>query len=297
MHLPSSVNRFVTRTVIAPLLSPALPVRLRRTGLDRVGGSVPLPRGTRRARGDLGGVPTEVVAPSVPFGPLRVLYLHGGGYLVGSAASHRPLTAGLAHATGSPVLVPEYRLAPEHPFPAALDDASAAWRAVREAHPAQHIAVVGDSAGAGLAMSLLHRLRADGEDLPGSVGLISPWLDLTLTAEALTRNAPLDAMLDPAWLPGAVADYAGPHSGAEELRPLDADLSDLPPLHVVAGADEVLVDDADALVRRAREAGTPVSYDRVDDMWHDFPLMAGLLAEADEALASLGKALRFDCAP
>jgi len=225
-----------------------------------------------------------------------VLYLHGGGYLVGSSSSHRPLLAVLAHATGSAVLAPHYRLAPEHPFPAALDDAYAAWTALRAAGiPARHIAVAGDSAGGGLTMSLLLRLRAAGEDLPGSIGLISPWLDLSCTADALTRNVASDSMLDPSWLPDAVADYAGPHTGAPELLPLEADLAGLPPLHVVAGADEILVDDADTLIERARAAGTPVTYERAPGMWHAFPTLAGLLAEADSSLRTLGSALRADC--
>lgn len=296
MHLPTAVNRFATRTLVAPLLSPSLPVPVRRRGLDLVGASLPLPRGTRRARGELGGVRTEVVAPPGPFGPHRVLYLHGGAYAVGSPSSHRSLIAGLAHATGTPVHAPAYRLAPEHPFPAALDDALAAWHALRAAgHSARRIAVAGDSAGGGLAMSLVLRLRADGEDLPGALGLISPWLDLTCTADALSRNASSDAMLDPAWLAGAVADYAEDPAGAPELCPLDADLTGLPPLHVVAGVDEILVDDSDTLVDRARAAGTPVSYQRTEGMWHAFPTLAGLLAEADDALLTLGLALRADC--
>lgn len=296
MHLPTAINRFATRALVAPLLSPSLPVPLRRRGLDLVGAAMPLPRGTRRARGELGGVRTEVVAPPRPFGPHRMLYLHGGAYAVGSPSSHRPLLAGLAHATGSPVHAPEYRLAPEHPFPAALDDALAAWHALRDAgHAARRIAVAGDSAGGGLAVSLLLRLRADGEDLPGAIGLISPWLDLTCTADALSRNASSDAMLDPSWLRGAVDDYAAGRTDAPELCPLDADLAGLPPLHVIAGADEILVDDADTLVARARSAGTPVTYRRTEGMWHAFPTLAGLLAEADDALHTLGVVLRTDC--
>ena len=166
---------------------------------------------------------------------------------------------------------PDYRLAPEHPYPAAAEDAYAAFRALRNAgHWAQRIAVVGDSAGGGLAMTLLLRLRAAGDELPGSVGLISPWLDLTCSAPAITANAASDAMLDPAWLPRAANSYRGPVDAAD-LRPLEADLAGLPPLHVVAGGDEVLVDDADRLVERARAAGVAVTYRRAEGMWHDFP--------------------------
>ncbi|MFP5019794.1 alpha/beta hydrolase [Pseudonocardia phyllosphaerae] len=296
MHLPTAVNRLATRAIIAPLLSPSLPLPVRRTGLDLVGASLPLPRGTRRSRGELGGVRTDVVAPPGALAPHRVLYLHGGGYVVGSASSHRPLLAGLAHATGTAVFAPAYRLAPEHPFPAALDDALAAWRALRaDGFPAHRIAVAGDSAGGGLTMSLLLRLRALGEELPGAIGLISPWLDLSGTADALTRNAATDVLLDGSWIHTMAGDYAGPHRDAAELTPLEADLAGLPPLHVVAGADELLVDDADALVDLARAAGTPVTYERAPGMWHAYPILAGLLAEADVSLNRLGAALRADC--
>lgn len=297
MHLPLAANRFVTSAVVAPLLSPRLPVTVRRRLLDVTGAVLSLPRGVRRARGSLGGVPAEVVCAAGSPGPHRVLYLHGGGYLVGSPASHRALLAGLSRATGTPVHALDYRLAPEHPFPAALDDAVAAFRALREAgHPASRIAVAGDSAGGGLATALVLRLRATGDELPGSVGLISPWLDLECTSPVLARNAASDAMLDPSWLPNAARDYRGATGGtAPELRPLEADLSGLPPLHVVAGSDEVLVDDADRFVDRARSAGATVTYHRADGMWHAFPVLAGTLREADRALDELGAHLRADC--
>ena len=143
-------------------------------------------------------------------------------------------------------------------------------------------------------MALLLRLRAAGEELPGSVGLISPWLDLSCSAPAVTANAAADAMLDPAWLANAANAYRGPVDAAD-LRPLDADLTGLPPMHVVAGGAELLVDDADRLVERARAAGVPVRYRRVDGMWHDFPVLAGLLTEADTALVELGATLYADC--
>ena len=124
--------------------------------------------------------------------------------------------------------------------------------------------------------------------------MISPWLDLDLRSPAVWANATSDAMLDPAWLAGAAEDYrAG--SDAPELRPLDADLAGLPPLHVVAGADEVLVGDADAFVDRAKAAGAQVTYRREPGMWHAYLVFAGLLAEADVAVAELGGSFRTDC--
>jgi cation diffusion facilitator CzcD-associated flavoprotein CzcO/acetyl esterase/lipase len=296
MALPRAAVRLLTRGVVAPLLSPLLPLPLSRRLLDVTGYVLPFPRGTRRTATVLGGVSTERVAAPGADGPQQVLYLHGGGYKTGSPASHRALTAHLSRSCAAPVHVPVYRLAPEHPFPAAVDDALAAWRALRaQGHRASSIAVLGDSAGGGLAMALALRLRAAGEDLPGSIGLISPWLDLDLSSPWVTANAARDAMLDPGTLRPAADDY---RAGAEapELVPLAADLSGFPPLHVVAGADEILVGDADALVERARAAGVPVSYTRAAGMWHAYPVFAGLLAEADAAVAELGSAVRRDCA-
>ncbi len=167
MRLPRSAVRLMTRGVIAPLLSSRIPLAVSRRLLDVTGYAVPGPPGTGRASAPLGGVRTQRVTTPGAHGPHQVLYLHGGGYKTGSAASHRALTAHLSRAAGAPVHVPEYRLAPEHPFPAALDDALAGWHALRAAgHDARHIAVLGDSAGGGLAMALVLRLRATGEDMP-----------------------------------------------------------------------------------------------------------------------------------
>jgi cation diffusion facilitator CzcD-associated flavoprotein CzcO/acetyl esterase/lipase len=298
MRLPHPAARLLTRAAVRPLLSPGLPLPLRRALLDATGRVVPVPRGTARAPRVLGGVPGERVTATGATGPHQVLYLHGGGYQTGSPASHRALTAALSRATGAQVHVPHYRLAPEHPFPAALQDALAAWRALRAAgHRARRLAVLGDSAGAGLALSLVLALRAAGEELPGALGLVSPWVDLDLGSPWPARNARRDAMLDPGWLGEAAAAYRGAAVDAPELRPLEADLAGLPPLHVVAGADEVLVGDSDALVERAREAGVPVRYTRAAGMWHAYPVLAGLLAEADEAVVELGASVRSACAP
>jgi cation diffusion facilitator CzcD-associated flavoprotein CzcO/acetyl esterase/lipase len=224
-----------------------------------------------------------------------VLYVHGGGYQTGSPTSHRALAAHLSRAAAAPVHLPVYRLAPEHPFPAAVDDVIAAYRALRDAgHPTQRIAVAGDSAGGGLVMALVLRLRAAGEELPGSIGLISPWLDLELGSPLLQANAATDAMLDPNWLADAVTKYRGVADPAE-LRPLEADLAGLPPVHVIAGAGEILLGDSDALVARIRDAGGPVDYRRTGGLWHAYPVLAGMLREADEAVAALGAAIRRDC--
>jgi cation diffusion facilitator CzcD-associated flavoprotein CzcO/acetyl esterase/lipase len=297
VRLPSAVAARLTRAVVAPLLSPRFPLRLRRPLLDATGYLVPVPRGTRRSTGALGGVPTERVVARGAHGPHQVLLVHGGGYQIGSPTSHRAFAAHLSRATGAPVHLPDYRRAPEQPFPAAVDDVEAAYRALRAAgHPSQRIALAGDSAGAGIVMAMLLRLRAAGEELPGSVGLVSPWLDLDLRSPYLRTNARSDAMLSAGWLgPAARAYLASGSRMPAELRPLDADLAGLPPVHVVAGAGEILVGDADTLVERVRAAGGRVTYRRAEGMWHDYALFAGMMADADEAVAELGAALRRDC--
>jgi monoterpene epsilon-lactone hydrolase len=284
VRVSTQVARVVTRFVVSPMLDPRLPVAVRRRLIDVTGYTVPSPSGTRRVRTSLGGVPTERVTVPGAVGPHQLLYLHGGGYTMGSARSHRALIAHLGRATGAPVHALEYRLAPEHPHPAAVDDAIAAYRALRAAgHDAQRIAVAGDSAGGGLAVSMLLRLREEGDDL-------------TVTSPTLESNAATDALLSPRFLQQTVDHYRGSADPAD-LRPLDADLAGLPPVHVLAATGEILLGDADALVARLAAAGTPHSYDRVPGLWHDFVLYAGLLPEADTAVAMLGAALRTDCTP
>ncbi|SHL01860.1 Acetyl esterase/lipase [Pseudonocardia thermophila] len=289
------VARAVTRFVVAPVLDPRLPVAVRRRLLDATGFALPSPRGTRRRRTSLGGVPADRVTVAGGDGPHQVLFLHGGGYSLGSARTYRAFAAHLARATGAPVHVPEYRLAPEHPHPAAVDDAHAAYRALRAVgHEPQRIAVAGDSAGGGLALSLLLRLRAEGADLPGSVALISPWLDLDLSSPTLEANRRTDVLLSRHWLEQAAAGY---RAGADpaDLRPLQADLTGLPPIHLLAATGEILLGDADALAARLAAAGAPHTYDRVPGLWHDFVLYTGAMAEADAAVARLGAAVRADC--
>lgn len=298
LTLPCAAVRAATRLLVAPALSPRLPIPVSRALVDLQGRLLPVPRGTRSTPSSLGGRPSVRVSVPGSRDDRPVLFLHGGGYVVGSPASHRSLGAWLAGAAGGTVHLLDYRLAPEHPYPAALDDAERAYRALLDAgHCPQRIALAGDSAGGGLAVALLLRLRATGLPLPGSVGLISPWLDLDLTDPAIARNTGRDAMLGPGLLREGKRSYLrGGEALDPELRPLEADLSGLPPLHVVAGADEVLVGDADRLVERVRAAGGRVTYTRAEGMWHDHVLEAGLLGRAHADLRELGAALRRDVA-
>lgn len=222
-----------------------------------------------------------------------MLYLHGGGYTVGSLRTHRALAAHLSRATAAPVFLLAYRLAPEHPYPAALMDALAAYRTLQQAgYPPERIVLAGDSAGAGLAVATALALRDEDKPLPAALALLSPWLDLTLSGESMAGNASRDAMLHPAWPAVAAYEYrAGREATTPGISPLYAELTGLPPTEIQGAENDLVVSDADRFVERAQAAGVPVSFRCYPDLWHCFQLQAGLLREADAALADLGLAL------
>ncbi len=233
------------------------------------------------------GVPAAwIEAPDADRG--AVLYLHGGGYALGSIHTHREWIARLARATRLRALAIDYRLAPEHPFPAALEDARAAycWLLDQGADPAR-IIIAGDSAGGGLALATLLALRDAGERLPAGAVCLSPWTDLALTGPSIRRNAPTDPVLDAGSLRRYAGLYAGAHAPTDPLiSPLYADLTGLPPLLIQAAADEILVDDARRLATKAREAGVDVTLAVWEGVFHVFQLVR-LLPASREALAQI----------
>ncbi|HVS41484.1 MAG TPA: alpha/beta hydrolase fold domain-containing protein [Candidatus Dormibacteraeota bacterium] len=294
LSLPAPMLRAVVRSSFRPLLGRRVPVRAQRVICEAMLRPLTVTRGARIRAIDLGGVPTEVVEHDGADRTAAILYLHGGGYTALSPRTHRALAAHLALATGCPVYCVDYRLAPEHPHPAALDDTLAAYHALLATglRP-DRVAIAGDSAGGGLTLAAALRLREIRGPLPAALGLISPWLDLTLSGESVTELAATDPLLTPSWLRACAQAYAGGRSPDDlELSPLLADLRGLPPVMVQGGADDVLVSDADRFVERARAAGVQVEHDRVEGLWHDFQVLAGILGEAETALARLGVFLR-----
>lgn len=276
-------------TVVARwTLSPRVDWVAMRRRVDRAGRFPGPPRGTAVAPQILGRVACEELRPPAGGDDARLLYLHGGGYVVGSPRSHRSLIGRMAAAFGAPALAVDYRLAPEHPHPAALEDALAVWTALTEARgpagsglEAGRIAVAGDSAGAGLALALALSLREAGRPLPAAIGLISPWLDLAADIGGVRARAPRDPLLNRTLLRVWAGAYL--RTGARPLdplvSPLYADLAELPPLVVHTTDDELIRADGRALVKRARAAGVPVSCEELPDLWHDAHMSAALLAE------------------
>ena len=246
---------------------------------------------------------TEVTAGGVPAHWLEapgtqtdrvLIFLHGGGFEFGSVRSDGELAARLGRASGMRVLFPEYRLAPEHHFPAAIDDVVAAWRWLRNDQrlPARSIAVAGDSAGGGLAVALLVAIRDAGEELPAAAVLMSPTVDLTSSGASMTERADQDPISTPAMLRQFASDYlAGADPRTPLASPLFASLAGLPPLLVLVGTADLLLSDSERLAAAADQAGVDVTLEIGEGLPHVYQLMLGT-PEAAEATERIGKFLQ-----
>jgi monoterpene epsilon-lactone hydrolase len=278
----------------APPVPQDMDTAARRQRMEELTQAAPLPDGVRATAVEAGGVPSEWVEATATRPRGTILYLHGGGYTIGSAQTHRAHAGRLALATGARALVLDYRLGPEHPFPAAVDDAIAAYRwLVRGGTAPQRIIVAGDSAGGGLTAALLVALRDAGDPLPAGGVCISPWADLECTGASMTSRAASDPMVQRGPLLDMAAQYlAGQDPRTPLASPIYADLRGLPPLLIHVGTAETLLDDATRLADRARTAGVAVDIEVWDDMIHVWHAFAPLLPEADEAIAGIGAWVR-----
>ena len=241
-----------------------------------------------------GGVPAHwLTAPGTDPGRV-LLFLHGGGFELGSVRSDGELAARLGRAAGMRVLFPEYRLAPEHPFPAALDDVLAAWHWLRtdQGLSAASLAVAGDSAGGGLAVALLVATRDAGEELPAAAVLMSPTVDLTSSGASMTERVDQDPISTPAMLRQFAADYlAGADPKTPLASPLFASLTGLPPLLIQVGTADLLLSDSERLATAATHAGVDVTLQIGEGLPHVYQLLLGT-PEAAQATEQIGKFLR-----
>ena len=250
----------------------------------------PMDADIQSERVDAGGVPAEwIQAPAATNGVL--LYLHGGGFVCGSVKSFGHMLGRLARATGLRVLGIEYRLAPENPFPAAVQDAMAAYRWVlSRGVDSKDIVVAGDSAGGGLTLSTLIALRYFGEPLPAAAVCLSPWADLTNSAESFATKAAVDPCVQREALELFVNFYLGNRDRRTPLAsPLHADLQGLPPLLIQVGSSETLLDDSIHLADRAKAAGVDVTLEIWNDMVHVWHLFAPILREGRQAIERIGE--------
>lgn len=294
MRVPSPMMRVGLHAARPVILSPRISLKTRRRLVDTLTRVARAPHGTRCERRELAGVPCEMAVPPGTSDERVLLYLHGGGYALGSARAYRGFAARLASTFGASAVVPDYRLSPENPYPAALDDAIAVYRHLLDSgHDASTIVVAGDSAGGGLTLALAASLRTLAIAPPAALGLICPWLDLAADA-ARTRIANLDPLIIPSIVTEWVEPYlAGGDATDPLISPVLGDLSGLPPIVVHSAGHDPLAVDVDALVAGvAAHGGGVIEHTRYAGLWHVFHLQAGVLAAADSAVSDFGSALR-----
>jgi len=272
-----------------------------RSATETLAAILPLPPDVVCECVDAHGVPAEWISAPGVLPERMVLYLHGGGYVLGSIGTHRALISGIARAARARGLAVSYRLAPEHPFPAAVEDGVAAYRfLLSRGIPPQNIAIAGDSAGGGLAVGVVLALRDAGDPLPAAVVCLSPWLDLTLSGESITARASLDPVVSAVHLQTMAETYlAGADAQNPLASPLFADLKDLPPMLIQVGTAEVLLDDSIRFASAARAAGVDVTLETWDDMVHVWQAFAVALPEGRQAIDRIGEYLdkRFRATP
>ena len=255
----------------------------------------PVPEDVRQTERTLGGRPALTLEPAGGASVDGVLlYLHGGGYVVGTPRTHAALAAGLIRRAGVPAVLPDYRLAPEHPFPAAVEDALAAYRElVAEAGGGDRVVLAGDSAGGGLALATVLAARDEGLPAPAALVVFSPWVDLAGSGASMRTRLGIDPIFEPADIAGYAAQYLGDGDRRTPLAsPVHADLHGVPPLLVQVGGNELLLDDAVQLAARAAADDVAVTLRVWPGVPHVFQHFAGMLDEADEALAEAGAFLR-----
>ena len=287
----ADTNMDIIRELIAASGLEAPTIAEQRASMEALMGAAALPDGVTVEPTTLAGRPAEWIDPPGGSRDRVLLYLHGGGYCIGSINTHRELASRLAVASKARVVTLEYRLAPEHPFPAALDDATAAFRElVAGGHSPAELAIGGDSAGGGLTLATLVAFRDGGDPLPATAVLLSPWTDLTATSSTWTTRAEIDPMVRRDGLDLMAESYLAGRPGTEPLAsPRFAELGGLPPMLVQVGDAEVLLDDSVNLRDDATAAGVDVTLDVWDDMIHVFQAFPPeLLPQAAESVARIG---------
>lgn len=277
------IARHLARQAGRLTLNPAVPRGLARARMDKSGDRVPAAPGVLIEAGSVAGRPVLRFRPDQPR-PGLIVFLHGGGYVLGSPQSHKPLVSRLSRLFAMEAVSVDYRLAPEHVCPAAIDDAEDALEAL-VAEASGPVLLAGDSAGGGLALAAAIRHVRAGRRPLAALYLLSPWTDLSMSGASVADRAVRDPMITPEALRGAAAHYLdGRDPRDPEASPLFADLSGLPPVFIQVGEDEVLLDDSIRLADRIGAAGGAASCEVWRGLFHDFQLFSPVLQESDSAL-------------
>jgi monoterpene epsilon-lactone hydrolase len=272
-------------------MDPNATIEQTRAGFEQMAAMFPVEADVRSEPVSAGGVKSEWVTAPGAESTRAILYLHGGGYVIGSINTHRSLAGRLSRAAKARVLLIDYRLAPENPHPAAVEDAVAAYRwMLDQGLKPSRIAVSGDSAGGGLTVAALVAIRDAKLPLPAAGAPISPWVDMEGIGESMTSKAAADPIVQKAGLLNMATAYLGDKNPRTPLAaPLYADLAGLPPLLIQVGTAETLLDDASRLAERAKKAGVTVTYEPWENMIHVWHLFAPMLDEGQQAIQRIGE--------
>ncbi len=292
--MPSVESKRIRATLIKDDGSSEVPIEVQRRQWEESVAEVELLPGTQIESTLIAGVSCEWITRLDAGADRALLFLHGGGFTTGSCRTHRELAARLCRTTGWPILLVDYRLAPEHPFPTGLEDAVAVYRGLlAQGLRADRIIIGGDSAGGGLALSAVLALRDRGERLPAAIVLLSPWLDLSLSGPTIESRAAIDPLVSQSALLACVRDYIGQHDPRDPLiSPVFAKLHGLPPLLIQVGDHEVLLSDSTRLTEQAQAAGVGVTLEVWPEMWHVWHGWAATLPEGQAALERIGEYVR-----
>ncbi|SFM26568.1 alpha/beta hydrolase [Marinobacter zhejiangensis] len=296
------MRRLLSATVrlfLKPALSPGVPIGVQRAWGGTIGLTLMGPKGTKYQPDRKANVPTMAITPLSQEQGRGVLFIHGGAFVIGGYSSHRKLAAAVGEAAGAQVWLPDYRLAPEHPHPAALEDVLTIYSTLLdEGQDPGKLSIVGDSAGGGLALTLLMAIRDADLPLPASLVLISPWVDLTLSGRTMTSHAKRDPMISQDWLRWAADSYSRLSSPQNpECSPLLGDLTGLPPTLIQVGTEEVLLSDAQSLYQRMMKTGLNCTLNEYEGLWHVFQLHYRVLEKATNAVHDIGKFIKQQTAP
>ncbi|MEJ2194010.1 MAG: alpha/beta hydrolase [Ignavibacteriaceae bacterium] len=284
--LRSRIFRLVVKYWMSPRFNIASTIRNQRKALEGFSKLSILPRKTKIEKLQIGKVRAEWISVGTTLENCVILYLHGGAYCIGSLNTHRELAARISKASKIRTLLIDYRLAPEHPFPAAIEDVVFTYDwLLKNGFLSNNVIIIGDSAGGGLAISTLVKLRDLGAPIPAAAVCISPWTDLELTGNSIQTHTSKDPFLTPQWLQLMAKYYAANNDFQTPLiSPNYADLSMLPPLLIQAGSDDILLSDSIRLAEHACESGVDSTLDIWENMWHVWHFFAGKMPEANRAI-------------
>ncbi|GMU91935.1 MAG: alpha/beta hydrolase [Candidatus Hydrogenedentota bacterium] len=292
--MPSKQFESLVAMMRARPIDPDASIERLRENFERIVPLLPTPPDVRIEKTHLGARAAEIFTPPTVRSDAILLFFHGGGYCIGSLNTHRHFTALLAKSASIRAVALDYRLAPEHPFPAALDDALAAYRSlVKRGVPPARIVLAGDSAGGGLTLATLIALRDAADEVPAAAVCLSPWTDLANTGASVLTRAAADPLLSLRELETFAPRYLGSTDPRHPLAsPLYADLAGLPPLLVHVGGNEILLDDSLRLVERANAAGVDVTFRLDEEMIHVWHYFAPLIPEGQDAVDHVGEWIR-----